>query len=104
MTLQGNNPAQIEIGASYSDLGATVTDNIDQNLGYEVWRDGVLLGRNLTGVSVDTTVPAEHLINYVATDNVGNTATSTRTVIVFDLYIDMTATSTETAASTVATD
>jgi Bacterial surface protein, Ig-like domain len=33
-------------------------------------------------VVIDTTEPASYHINYVATDNSGNTATSTRTVII----------------------
>ncbi len=57
-------------------------DNVDQNLGYEVWRDGEYLGRNLSGVEVDTSLPAEHSIDYVAKDQAGNIATSTRMVIV----------------------
>ncbi|KKU76489.1 MAG: FG-GAP repeat protein, partial [Candidatus Giovannonibacteria bacterium GW2011_GWB1_47_6b] len=36
ITLNGLNPTQIEKGSVYSDMGATVTDNKDQNLGYKV--------------------------------------------------------------------
>ncbi|MBX4210625.1 DUF5011 domain-containing protein, partial [Candidatus Parcubacteria bacterium] len=40
--------------------------------------DGIML----TQVSIDTTQSGTHIISYVATDQAGNTATSTRTVIV----------------------
>jgi len=82
ITLQGNNPAIVIVGSVYGDLGVVVADNVDQNLGYEVWRDGELLGRNLSGVSVDTSIAGEHSIDYAAMDQAGNTATSTRTIIV----------------------
>ena len=82
ITLQGNNPAIIELFSVYNDLGATVTDNVDSNLGYEVWRNDEYLGRNITEISVDTSEAGEWAISYVATDNSGNTATSTRIVIV----------------------
>jgi hypothetical protein len=80
--LQGNNPAIIQVGSTYRDLGVIVEDNVDQNVGYEVWRNGEYLGRNLSGVEVDTSAAGEHTIEYVAKDQAGNTATSTRTVIV----------------------
>jgi len=92
ITLQGNNPATVSIGAEYHDLGVTITDNMDSNLGYEVWRNGEYLDRNLTGVSVDTQPQLSdaggqasttiHTISYVAQDQAGNVATSTRTIIV----------------------
>jgi len=82
LTLQGNNPAIVIVGSVYGDLGVVVTDNVDRNLGYEVWRNGELLGRNLSGVSVDTSIAGEYSIDYVAMDQAGNTATSTRTIIV----------------------
>lgn len=82
LTLQGNNPAKILVGSTYADMGVAVTDNVDKNLGYEVWRNGIFVGRNLSGVSVDTGKPAEWTISYVATDNAGNTATTTRNVLV----------------------
>ncbi|MEI6345989.1 MAG: immunoglobulin-like domain-containing protein [bacterium] len=73
ITLNGNNPAQIEKNASYLDLGATVTDNVSLNLGYLT-----------TGDQIDTTVPGTYTVTYTATDVAGNTATASRTVIVSD--------------------
>jgi len=71
--IQGNNPALIQIGASYSDLGARVTDNISNNL-------GVVIG----GDVVNTEVKGSYFVTYTATDEAGNVATATREVIVYD--------------------
>ena len=78
ITINGNNPAEIEIGAAYSDLGATVTDNVNDNLGYQTF----LGSTPMELAHLDTSEPNEWHIYYVATDSAGNTATSTRTVIV----------------------
>lgn len=69
ITLNGNNPAEIEVGSSYVDLGATVTDNVDQNLGF-----------TMTPNSVDTSTTSTQTLTFTATDSAGNTATVTRTV------------------------
>lgn len=39
-------------------------------------------GIELPSVVIDTSMAGEHVIDYVAADNAGNTATSTRTVMV----------------------
>ncbi|MEK7566995.1 MAG: immunoglobulin-like domain-containing protein, partial [Patescibacteria group bacterium] len=81
----GANPAEIAIGATYGDLGVTVTDNVDQNLGYSASLDG---GPELSqGVSltIDTSVAATHTITYKAVDNAGNIGTAQRIVNVIDL-------------------
>jgi len=80
ITIQGNNPANISIGAVYSDLGATVTDNVNDNLGITTYLDGILTPQ----ISLNTASSTTYTIEYVATDQAGNTATSTRTVIVGD--------------------
>lgn len=78
ITINGNNPAVIHVGDTYNDLGATVTDNVDENLGYHTF-----LGSTLWEYAhLDTSEPNEWHIHYVASDSAGNTATSTRTVIV----------------------
>jgi len=69
ITLSGNNPATIEVGSSYVDLGATVTDNVDQNLGFTMTPD-----------SVDTSTTSVHTLTFTATDSAGNTSSVTRTV------------------------
>ena len=70
--LNGNNPAQLNKGDTYSDMGATVTDNIDTNLGVVT-----------SGDTVDTSKDATYTIKYNATDNAGNKAVEVlRTVVV----------------------
>jgi hypothetical protein len=55
-----------------------VTDNVDQNLGLNYFLNGALV----SNIVIDTSAAATDTIDYAATDNAGNTATSTRTVIV----------------------
>ena len=68
----------MEVGAVYNDLGASVTDNTDQNIGIHAF-----IGTTpIEFAAIDTSAPATYHIYYVATDNAGNAATSTRTVII----------------------
>ena len=76
--IQGSNPATINVGDTYTDLGAIVHDNQGHDLGYKTFLNGALV----SNIVVDTTQVATDTIDYVATDTWGNTATSTRTVIV----------------------
>jgi hypothetical protein len=78
ITINGNNPAIITIGDTYADLGATVTDNVDQNLGLKYFLNGALV----SNIVIDTSAAASDTIDYVATDTSGLTATSIRTVII----------------------
>jgi hypothetical protein len=78
ITINGANPAHLLVGDSYADLGATVSDNVDQNLGLKTFLNGALV----SDIVLDTSAEATSTIDYVATDNAGNTATSTRNVIV----------------------
>ena len=55
-----------------------MTDNVDQNLGLNYFLNGALV----SNIVIDTSAAATDTIDYAATDNAGNTATSTRTVIV----------------------
>ncbi len=73
ISVNGNNPSTIDKNASYLDLGATVTDNVSQNIGYQT-----------VGDQIDTAVPGTYTVTYTATDVAGNTATATRTVVVTD--------------------
>ncbi|MBY0472750.1 DUF5011 domain-containing protein [Patescibacteria group bacterium] len=79
--LQGNNPATISIGSTYSDMGATVTDNVDQNLGFQVSVDGGPR-MDISALTLDTSTSTTYTILFSATDAAGNTGTATRTVIV----------------------
>ncbi|OGZ30660.1 MAG: hypothetical protein A3J00_00630 [Candidatus Niyogibacteria bacterium RIFCSPLOWO2_02_FULL_45_13] len=84
ITIIGANPAEIEMGATYGDLGVTVSDNVDSNLGYTASLDS---GPELSqgdGLALDTSAPGTHTITYKATDSTGNTSMAERTVNVTD--------------------
>jgi hypothetical protein len=64
-------------------LGATVSDTApgqagDTNLGYRTFLNGALV----SNIVLNTSQIATDTIDYVATDQNGETATSTRTVII----------------------
>ena len=71
ITLIGSSSVNVNYGASYTDLGATVDDNKDAT-------------RSINGTgSVNTSVPGSYTITFNATDAAGNVAdTVTRTVVV----------------------
>ena len=77
-TIMGNNPATIAVGASYLDPGATVTDNVNTNLGFTYLLDGV----SVSSINIDTSTDKTYTITYSATDQAGNTGTAIRTVVV----------------------
>jgi len=83
VTLNGNNPATVAVGAAYSDLGAIIADDVDQNLGYTVSLDNAT-STDLSNFVLDTSVGGTHYIVFTAADQAGNTAHATRTVIVGD--------------------
>ena len=78
ITIVGNNPANIDINSSYVDLGATVTDNVNDNLGISYKVDGT----TVSSINLDTSADITYTITYSATDQAGNTGTATRTVVV----------------------
>jgi hypothetical protein len=78
-----DNPANKTVGDSYADLGATVSDTApgqaeDTNLGYRTFLNGALV----SNIVLTTSQIATDTIDYVATNQNGETATSTRTVII----------------------
>ncbi len=79
VTVLGNNPAVIPLGATYNDLGASVTDNVNNNLGVKVFLDNEEVKRS---VSIDTTTPGKYRIMYQATDQAGNVGNAVRMVYV----------------------
>jgi len=84
--INGDNPAYVQVGATYNDLGATITGpQADLNLGITTYLNGTLTNPLI----IDTSQPATDTIQYVATDQSGVAATSTRTV-----FIEAAATST----------
>jgi hypothetical protein len=78
ITIMGNNPAIIEVGENYSDLGAIAKDSAGNDLGLKYFLNGALV----SNIVLDTSAVATDTIDYVSIDTYGNTATSTRTVIV----------------------
>ena len=83
ITINGDNPAVLTVGDTYSDLGATVSDTGpgqagDTNIGTTTFLNGTLV----SNIAIDTSQVATDTIDYVATGTDGLTATSTRTVII----------------------
>lgn len=69
ITLLGSNPVSVTQGDTFTDPGATVSDNVDTGLTATV-----------TG-SVDTSTPGSYILTYNASDTTGNPAIAvTRTV------------------------
>lgn len=62
--IQGDNPSIIQVGDTYADLGAIVTDNQGNSLGYKTFLNGTLV----SNIVIDTTQVATDTIDYVATD------------------------------------
>ena len=71
ITVVGDNPATVELGATYTDAGATAVD----------------FGESInvaTSGTVNTDVVGTYILTYTATDASGNSSTATRTVNVVD--------------------
>ena len=99
ITINGLNPTEIEINTIYSDMGVTVTDNINNNLGYKISLNG---GPEIypQELILDTSAAGEHTITYIATDQAGNTGTTSRTVIIYDPNAPSAAASADPASTT----
>ena len=82
ITIHDDNPAIIHVGDTYADLGAAVSDAPRQagntNRGYKTFLNGTLV----SNIVIDTSQAATDTIDYVATDQDGLTATTTRTVLI----------------------
>jgi hypothetical protein len=77
--INGDNPAVIQVGATYNDLGATIiSPQADLNLGIQTYLSGTLT----SNIVIDTSQVATDTVDYVVTDQNGLTSTSTRTVLV----------------------
>jgi len=75
ITLTGSSTVNVELGNSYTDTGATASDNIDGDLSASI----------VTSGTVDTLTAGSYIISYDVSDAAGNSATQfTRTVVVSD--------------------
>ena len=72
ITVTGDNPATVEAGTTFTDPGATATDDTDGSVTVSSSADG------------DTNTVGSYTITYTATDSAGNSSTATRTVNVVD--------------------
>jgi len=71
ITLNGLNPDSVDEDTVYNDPGATAVDNVD----------GPVV---VNATILDTSEPGQFTVTYTASDGVGNTSTTTRTVNVLD--------------------
>jgi len=79
IAINGNNPATVQVGETYNDLGATITGpQADLNLGIRTFVGTTPMEQ----AAIDTSTSTTYHIVYVVTDSQGLTSTSTRTVIV----------------------
>ena len=90
LTVNGANPAHIDVGVSYTDLGAMVEDNINHNLGVKAIVDGTDVG-DQSNIRIDTASSTTHTIEYYALDQAGNRGSATRTVVVGQAVADSSA-------------
>jgi hypothetical protein len=100
ISVNGNSPATVQVGSTYTDLGAIITGpTADLNLGVMASVDGAT-STALSDVKIDTSVPGMHTIQYSATDQGGLVGTATRTVNVVGSISGSTSTSTPTTTTT----
>ncbi len=75
ITLNGESNLTLYVGANYTELGATATDDIDGDV------EVVITG------NVDTLNVGTYTITYTATDAAGNISSKTRVIVVKDMDI-----------------
>jgi prepilin-type N-terminal cleavage/methylation domain-containing protein len=73
ITLNGSNPVNMDAGTTYTDAGATATDDVDGNVTSKI---------TVTG-TVNPSVGGMYKVIYTVKDNANNTATATRAVNVY---------------------
>ena len=74
ITILGDNPVTIEAGSTYTDAGATATDNYNNDVTADI----------TTASTVDSNIIGSYTVTYTVNDASGNQATAVRTVIVED--------------------
>lgn len=70
LALNGSNPMNIDLGTSFTDPGATATDDVDGDISSSI---------GVTG-TVDSSSVGTYTLTYTVSDDAGNVATTTRTV------------------------
>jgi hypothetical protein len=81
ITVNGNNPATVQVGVIYADLGAMISSPAsDKNLGITALIDNAT-STNGT-VTIDTSTAGTHAIEYRAFDQHGLMGSTTRAVVV----------------------
>ena len=71
ITLLGDNPLDLMVGQTYTEFGATATDNVDGDLTANIVIDDS---------DVDLTTVGTYAVNYSVSDAAGNTANTVRVV------------------------
>lgn len=74
ITLKGYSSLSVKLGTNYQEQGYSVSDNCDDSLDSKV---------KITG-KVDTSKVGTYYIKYEVIDSSGNTASATRTIVVYD--------------------
>lgn len=73
ITITGANPYTTYVGQTYTDLGATATDNVDGDVTSKIVINSTV-----------SNIPGTYTVTYTVTDNAGNMASIIRTVYVVD--------------------
>lgn len=76
ITLNGDNPMELEVGDTYEEPGATAEDDVDGDVSDDIDISG--------SDDVDTSEPGEYDVTYTVSDEAGNKAEETRTVNVVE--------------------
>ncbi|MDB4152464.1 BspA family leucine-rich repeat surface protein [Flavobacteriaceae bacterium] len=88
ISLVGSSTVNLTVGDTFTDAGATATDNVDGDLTSSITSSG----------TVDTATEGTYLITYTVSDAAGNSVSITRTIIV---SLDLPPTITLTGSSTI---
>ncbi len=82
ITILGSNPVNIMVGAAYTDAGATATDNVDGDITSNIIT---------TGLPITTNIIGTYSVAYSVTDGAGNNTSSSRTINVIAIPVDLVA-------------
>src|SRR5699024_8558109 len=74
ISLNGDNPMELEVGSTYDEPGATAEDNVDGDVSDAIEVSG----------DVDTSTVGEYEVVYTVSDEAGNEATATRIVNIIE--------------------